>query len=159
MSFYNRLHKQLRENSVSALASILVLATTIIVLHTFSSQLQIASLISFRFLRQESSSQPIGSPQGVYGGRPLNLELHPEDHVRRERKTWNYKWEITTGIRAPDGVEKTVYLINGQFPGPVIEARSGDTIIVEVVNELKDNKGLSVHWHGLHMRGNSVFSS
>ena len=38
------------------------------------------------------------------------------------------------------------------FPGPTIEARSGDTILVEVVNNLPENEGLSIHWHGLHMQ-------
>lgn len=38
------------------------------------------------------------------------------------------------------------------FPGPTIEARTGDTIIVSVTNAL-DSEGISIHWHGLHMRG------
>jgi FtsP/CotA-like multicopper oxidase with cupredoxin domain len=40
-----------------------------------------------------------------------------------------------------------------EFPGPTIEARSGDTLVVEVVNKLQDDEGVSLHWHGLHMRG------
>jgi FtsP/CotA-like multicopper oxidase with cupredoxin domain len=40
-----------------------------------------------------------------------------------------------------------------EFPGPTIEARSGDTLIVEIVNNLQDDEGVSLHWHGLHMRG------
>jgi FtsP/CotA-like multicopper oxidase with cupredoxin domain len=40
----------------------------------------------------------------------------------------------------------------GEFPGPTIEARSGDTIVVSIKNSLKD-EGVSIHWHGLHMRG------
>ena len=39
----------------------------------------------------------------------------------------------------------------GQFPGPTIEARSGDTLEVEVSNLL--DVGVSLHWHGLYMRG------
>lgn len=38
-----------------------------------------------------------------------------------------------------------------QFPGPTIEARSGDRIIVNVDNAL-DDQGLSLHWHGLRMK-------
>ena len=46
-------------------------------------------------------------------------------------------------------------LINlaGHFPGPVIEARSGDEIVVDVYNGLADNEGTAFHWHGLSMRG------
>lgn len=47
-----------------------------------------------------------------------------------------------------------------EFPGPTIEARSGDTLVVEVVNNLQDSEGVSIHWHGLRMRVIShVFSS
>lgn len=38
-----------------------------------------------------------------------------------------------------------------RFPGPTIEARSGDTLEIEVINLL--DEGVSLHWHGLHMRG------
>lgn len=38
-----------------------------------------------------------------------------------------------------------------QFPGPTIEARSGDRIVVNVDNAL-DGQGLSLHWHGLRMK-------
>jgi len=41
----------------------------------------------------------------------------------------------------------------GQFPGPVIEARSGDEIVVDVYNSLADDEGTAIHWHGLSMRG------
>ena len=40
----------------------------------------------------------------------------------------------------------------GQFPGPTIEARSGDVLVVDVYNSLDEET--SIHWHGLHMRGN-----
>lgn len=47
-----------------------------------------------------------------------------------------------------------MYLIAvDEFPGPTIEARSGDTIVVEVVNKLQNDEGVSMHWHGLHMTG------
>lgn len=38
-----------------------------------------------------------------------------------------------------------------QFPGPTIEARSGDILTVEVFNFAGEE--VSLHWHGLHMRG------
>jgi hypothetical protein len=40
--------------------------------------------------------------------------LHPEQHIFRDAKTIRMKWNITTGQRAPDGVTKPVYLINGE---------------------------------------------
>lgn len=48
-------------------------------------------------------------------------------------------------------MRREVILINDMFPGPTIEARPGDTIQVHVHNFLSE--GISIHWHGLRMRG------
>lgn len=78
--------------------------------------------------------------------------LHPEDHVFRNATRRVFNWRVTSGLRRPDGVLKRVYLVNDAFPGPTIEARSGDQIIVHVHNALEQD-GVSIHWHGLRMRG------
>lgn len=46
---------------------------------------------------------------------------------------------------------QTLTLVLDAFPGPTIEARSGDRIIVNVQNNLPD-EGVSLHWHGLRMK-------
>jgi FtsP/CotA-like multicopper oxidase with cupredoxin domain len=71
--------------------------------------------------------------------------------INRNATTHHYHWNVTSGARAPDGFNKTVYLTNDPTPGPTIEARSGDTLVVEVVNSLSNDEGLSIHWHGMHM--------
>ena len=81
----------------------------------------------------------------------LGLVLHPEDHVFRQPVTITHNWTVTSDFRSPDGVKKRVYLVNGRFPGPTIECRSGDRLIVQVKNNLT-TEGVSIHWHGLHMR-------
>ncbi|KAM4061208.1 multicopper oxidase domain-containing protein [Hirsutella rhossiliensis] len=86
--------------------------------------------------------------------KQIALALHPEQHVTRGPATLVFNWTITLGTRAPDGVEKEVYLVNGQFPGPTVEARSGDRIIVDVSNRL-ESEGLAIHWHGLQMKGHN----
>jgi FtsP/CotA-like multicopper oxidase with cupredoxin domain len=40
---------------------------------------------------------------------------------------------------APDGVPRQMMVFNNQFPGPLIEANWGDTIVVHVTNNLKNN--------------------
>lgn len=45
-----------------------------------------------------------------------------------------------------DGYARQVYLINGQQPGPLIEADEGDDIEVLVQNDLPVETTL--HWHG-----------
>nr|CAB3461896.1 unnamed protein product [Digitaria exilis] len=41
--------------------------------------------------------------------------------------------------------------VNGQLPGPTIEAREGDTVVVHLVNESPYN--MTIHWHGIFQRG------
>lgn len=63
--------------------------------------------------------------------------------------TMTYEWEITNSTCSPDGgVERTCFRINGQYPGPVLHASWGDTVVVNVKNSLTDN-GTSIHWHGV----------
>ncbi|KAJ7969736.1 Laccase [Quillaja saponaria] len=42
---------------------------------------------------------------------------------------------------------KNILTVNGEFPGPTIRARKGDTIYVNVYNKGKYN--ISIHWHGV----------
>ncbi|KAF9893207.1 laccase, multicopper oxidase, benzenediol:oxygen oxidorectuctase [Aspergillus nanangensis] len=57
---------------------------------------------------------------------------------------------------APDGYERQVLVFNGSYPGPLIEADWGDTLIIHVANELTDN-GTTVHWHGIRQHGTNPF--
>lgn len=43
-------------------------------------------------------------------------------------------------------------ITQGEFPGPLIEARSGDELVIEVHNGLQ-TEDTAIHWHGLEMRG------
>lgn len=45
----------------------------------------------------------------------LGIALHPEEHRSRHPRRITLHWTITSDIRAPDGVKKRVYLINGNF--------------------------------------------
>ncbi|KAI1337137.1 multicopper oxidase [Xylariaceae sp. FL0016] len=64
--------------------------------------------------------------------------------------THNYDFNISRGVIAPDGYEKEVILVNGQFPGPLIEANWGDWIEVNVHNNIVNDvpEGTAIHWHG-----------
>lgn len=44
----------------------------------------------------------------------LATVLHPEQHIFRDARTIRLQWNITLGQRAPDGVTKQVYLVNGE---------------------------------------------
>src|SRR5215208_3409785 len=67
-------------------------------------------------------------------------------------ETREIHWEIAPG-RVVRG-----FAYNGQVPGPTIEAEVGDTLVVELKNELK--QPTTIHWHGLrvpaHMDGTEL---
>jgi FtsP/CotA-like multicopper oxidase with cupredoxin domain len=49
------------------------------------------------------------------------------------------------------GVNRSMYAINGQFPGPVIRLNEGDRLLINVTNELSEPT--TMHWHGLYQNG------
>lgn len=67
-------------------------------------------------------------------------------------KTRHFKWAVDYTYWSPDCVENVVIGINGQFPGPTIRAREGDTISVELTNKL-NTEGVVIHWHGIRQFG------
>ncbi|KAF2265444.1 extracellular dihydrogeodin oxidase/laccase-like protein [Lojkania enalia] len=79
-----------------------------------------------------------------------NLPNSLTNGVRPKPQTRRYSWTITREYLAPDGLNRSLILVNRQFPGPTIEANLGDTISVTVHNKLKDPpEGTAIHWHGL----------
>jgi FtsP/CotA-like multicopper oxidase with cupredoxin domain len=60
----------------------------------------------------------------------------------------SYTFNIQNMTLSPDGVPRMVQAINGQIPGPLIEANWGDTIQVTVNNQVQHN-GTSLHFHGV----------
>lgn len=47
---------------------------------------------------------------------------------------------------SPDGFQRKGILVNGQFPGPILEVCQGDEVEVQVRNELP--YPVTVHFHG-----------
>jgi len=60
---------------------------------------------------------PQGFPWGTRGAGNSNPDFPPTTGVTRR-----YDFTISRSVIKPDGVQKNVILINGQFPGPTIEA-------------------------------------
>ncbi|GAB7365366.1 hypothetical protein MBLNU230_g6445t1 [Neophaeotheca triangularis] len=63
-------------------------------------------------------------------------------------RTVYYNLDITNITMAPDGFSRQVLAINGQFPGPRIEANWGDYISITVTNNMPNN-GTDIHFHGI----------
>ncbi|XP_022732291.1 L-ascorbate oxidase-like [Durio zibethinus] len=73
-------------------------------------------------------------------------------HVSLGSKARHFKWEVEYMYRSPDCLEHVVMGINGQFPGPTIRAKAGDTIVMELTNKLY-TEGVVIHWHGIRQLG------
>jgi FtsP/CotA-like multicopper oxidase with cupredoxin domain len=60
-----------------------------------------------------------------------------------------YNFTIARQVLAPDGVEKNMIVVNGQYPGPAIEANWGDIIELSVTNNIEGpEEGTAIHFHG-----------
>ncbi|KAL2803430.1 multicopper oxidase-domain-containing protein [Aspergillus granulosus] len=124
-------------------------AVCIVSLLLFWNQYMTPRPQSFLFAEDHVNRSGLGI-KNPDASRP-GIELHLEDHIYREPITHHLEWTVTADNLRPDGVLKRVYLINGLFPGPTIETRSGDTIIVNVTNALNEEH-FTIHWHGLHIK-------
>ncbi|KAF1942947.1 laccase [Clathrospora elynae] len=69
-------------------------------------------------------------------------------------KTVKYRLTISNATGAPDGFERPMLLVNGQYPGPTIVADWGDDLEIIVTNNLQHN-GTGIHWHGMRQLGSN----
>ena len=88
-----------------------------------------------------------------WGGRTAH-DTNPYHQSPTTGCVRSYDFTISRGTIAPDGYQRNVILVNGQFPGPTIEANWGDTIQVNVHNDITGpEEGTALHWHGLLQTG------
>ncbi|OQD88378.1 hypothetical protein PENANT_c004G11337 [Penicillium antarcticum] len=64
-------------------------------------------------------------------------------------------WNVTWVNASPDGFERPVIGINGEWPCPQIDVDMGDRLIVDVYNGL-GNESTGIHWHGFHQYATGV---
>jgi hypothetical protein len=70
-------------------------------------------------------------------------------HASPQRR--EYKFTIRDHMHNPDGIYRPMILVNNQYPGPLIEANEGDTIVVHVQNQATN--ATAIHWHGIYQIG------
>ncbi|GFZ52064.1 hypothetical protein JCM24511_09836 [Saitozyma sp. JCM 24511] len=90
-------------------------------------------------------------PNAGLTNNPSIYTLSPTFQITNIPTTREYWWDLEAVGGAPDGYSRLVYAVNGQYPGPLIEANEGDTIIVHVTNHLDVGQG--IHWHGITQNG------
>ncbi|WPG98200.1 Hypothetical protein R9X50_00098700 [Acrodontium crateriforme] len=77
------------------------------------------------------------------------------------RKVVDCSFTLRNQTRNINGTPRTMQLVNGQFPGPCIQAVLGDRINVHVVNSPSTSRhssqNVSLHWHGLPLKGSEIY--
>ncbi|KAJ4248751.1 hypothetical protein NW762_012589 [Fusarium torreyae] len=76
---------------------------------------------------------------------PEQSRLSDDLSSQIEPTTRIYVFNITRGLVSSGRYRKSMILVNGQTPGPLIEANIGDTIRVKV-NNLMLNESTTIHW-------------
>lgn len=61
-------------------------------------------------------------------------------------------WVISHMLVTPDGVEKLVPVVNGQYPGPELRGTAGDLVKITVINKMPVET-TTIHWHGIKQDG------
>ncbi|GAA5867302.1 hypothetical protein JCM3774_003538 [Rhodotorula dairenensis] len=91
---------------------------------------------------------PPPPPHATVINKPEELRLSPDWNVHAPPQVREYWFEISEMAGAIDGCE---LVVNGQYPGPLIEVNNGDTLVVHVTNRL--SQAVTIHWHGLFQNG------
>ncbi|KAL5531208.1 hypothetical protein ACEPAG_4084 [Sanghuangporus baumii] len=63
----------------------------------------------------------------------------------------NVELTVHNAQLAPNGVERSTVIVNGQHPAPLITGNKGDRFLLNVVDNLTDptmDRSTSIHWHG-----------
>ena len=68
------------------------------------------------------------SPTRYPWGNKNASNSHPYNEAPNTGITRHYQFVVSRAQLAPDGYQKDLILINGQFPGPLIQANWGDYI-------------------------------
>ena len=82
---------------------------------------------------------------------PPKSTAKPEPPPAAPPKVSGHTLEVTRGLAAPDGFERSVLLVNGQYPGPLLRGRLGEQLVVALKNSTA--KGISNHYHGQYQLG------
>ncbi|KAK9470799.1 multicopper oxidase [Dipodascopsis tothii] len=62
-----------------------------------------------------------------------------------------YNFTVSEILGAPDGFERTLTVVNGKFPGPLVECNEGDRLVINVLNN--GTNATSIHFHGQYQNG------
>jgi FtsP/CotA-like multicopper oxidase with cupredoxin domain len=112
-----------------------------------------------------SPGGPVSGPTNTYEAPPVPTQaipaarpapnsywLNSSFEITDKPVTRTFDWTISAAYGAPDGYNRSYITINGQMPGPLVEANEGDTLVFNILNSLPNNTA-SIHWHGMSQNG------
>src|ERR1700682_27730 len=117
----------------------------VVALLTLSGALVAASSPHESYSTSTSRLAPPFSPRPGDGTSPgvlINISKLPKT------VEVNITAAVTTLSLQP-GVKSEVFAYNGQVPGPTLDVREGDHVIVHFKNNLPEPT--TIHWHGIHL--------
>ncbi|CAH0039671.1 unnamed protein product [Clonostachys solani] len=139
----------------------LLAPSAFLLLHTFRQQTGSPTIFDGAYHEHGDQSQgndlakrPGITATKVNPTQAEQLDLQTGFVVSSEPTTREYVLNLTRESYAPDGFEKPMILVNGQSPGPLIEANTGDVLRITVNNFMPD-ASTTVHWHGIDQRNTS----
>jgi FtsP/CotA-like multicopper oxidase with cupredoxin domain len=65
---------------------------------------------------------------------------------------WQHPASRQQPFHIPEEQRKHALLINGMYPGPLIDVYENDTVEVTVINKMM-SEATTIHWHGVHVPG------
>jgi len=94
----------------------------------------------------------ISAPSERMRSRLPKGDADPPALINISRKPKTVEVNITAGVTTLSlmpGVKSEVFAYNGHVPGPTLDVREGDHVIVHFHNNLPEPT--TVHWHGIHL--------
>jgi FtsP/CotA-like multicopper oxidase with cupredoxin domain len=108
-----------------------------------------SSLVAQPPQRESRSAASISSRAGI---APRNDNSNPPVLVNTSKLPKTVEVSITAAITTlslQPGITSEVFAYNGSVPGPTLDVREGDHVIVHFRNDLPEPT--TVHWHGIHL--------
>ena len=109
----------------------------------FSPRNCIFGSMSHRFSRRNFLTLPAAIPFAAFAGRAI------ADNQDVASGLVDLSLEASESWVPIGGRQALLYAFNGSVPGPVVEARPGDTVRIDFRNNLREATNL--HFHGLHI--------
>ncbi|XP_078367750.1 uncharacterized protein LOC144651673 [Oculina patagonica] len=146
--------------SVAAIKNVIVVASFLLICNNLpscgaASEFCFASICEFTFVVSEGRSMTFTTEDG---SKSHDVKLEENGTLKLAPNLWYTQVPNITltpdMVHTADGTaQRNIILVNGQFPGPTLEVMEGAEVAVNVVNDLL-KEGLTIHWHGIHLRNN-----